>query len=381
MKEKNLTRVSETVLLAYFMELSEKYVPSTLWATYSMLKSTLKTYDNFDIYPFTQLLAFLKQRGKKHQKKKSKDLTEQQVYQFLTFAPDHKWLAVKVALIFGINGACRHQELHDIKMQMLQDEGNYLHVTLSAEITKNFQGRTFSVTGRWYTIVKKYLNARPQNCTLDSIFLTFRDGKCTNSAMGINALGAVPRNIATYLKLPDADKYIGHALRRSSATIYCNAGGILLGLKDLGGWKSDTVAQSYRAESLHNKKNTCNMITNAVMTAGGALPQPSSSHIDNMENKQNCGELTAGIKILNQQRVLQPSKTNINVLQDHKSSSKPVRNHPTNDATEPSTPKNSNDQNKENSNSNMVQSLDLVKNVTLNFNNCSYITINIKKQD
>ncbi|XP_011305749.1 uncharacterized protein [Fopius arisanus] len=247
MKEKNVTRVSETLLLAYSMELSERYAPSTLRATYSMLKSTLRIYDNLDIYPFTQLLAFLKQRGKKHKKKKSKDLTERQVHQFLTFAPDDKWLAVKVALIFGINGACRRQELHDMKMQMLQEEGNYLHVTLPAEVTKSFQGRIFSVTGKWYTTVKKYLDTRPQNCTLDSIFLTYRDGKCTNLPMGINTLGAVPKNIVTYLQLPDAAQYTGHALRRSSATIYCKAGGTLLGLKDLGGWKSDTVAQSYRA--------------------------------------------------------------------------------------------------------------------------------------
>ena len=39
-RSQETTSISENVLLAYFLELSERYVPTTLWSYYSMLHST-----------------------------------------------------------------------------------------------------------------------------------------------------------------------------------------------------------------------------------------------------------------------------------------------------------------------------------------------------
>lgn len=97
--ENNIQHVSETVLLAYFGNLQKKYKPSTLWSTYSMLKSTLTTYHNIKIYEYAQLVNFLKQNGKRHEKKKAKELTEAQCRQFLQFAPDNVFLPLKVSLL------------------------------------------------------------------------------------------------------------------------------------------------------------------------------------------------------------------------------------------------------------------------------------------
>lgn len=74
--------ISENIILAYFVELAEKLKPPSLWATYSMLKTTLKTSNNIDIAKFLKVAAFLKRKSDgykgKNQKfyhlKKSKNL-------------------------------------------------------------------------------------------------------------------------------------------------------------------------------------------------------------------------------------------------------------------------------------------------------------------
>lgn len=49
MNIKSVTLITEQVLLAYFNGLLEKYAPSSLWSTYSMLKSTLFVFEKIDI--------------------------------------------------------------------------------------------------------------------------------------------------------------------------------------------------------------------------------------------------------------------------------------------------------------------------------------------
>lgn len=50
------------VLLSYFVDQAAKYAPSTLWATYSMLKSTISSKHNIDISRYLRLQAFLKKQ-------------------------------------------------------------------------------------------------------------------------------------------------------------------------------------------------------------------------------------------------------------------------------------------------------------------------------
>ena len=69
--------------------------------------------------------------------------------------------------------------------------------------------------------------------------------------------------------------YTEHALRRTSATLLSNAGGTTTDLKQLGGWKSDKVAQGYVEDSLHNKKRISNIVAETINV------EPSTSKIDN----------------------------------------------------------------------------------------------------
>ncbi|KAJ3655710.1 hypothetical protein Zmor_014830 [Zophobas morio] len=135
-QEKKITSFSERVILAYFADLSSKYKISTLWTYYSMLRSTLNINHNINIEQYHKLRAFLKRQGENYQPKKAKTVSPQQITKFITEAPDVKYLATKVALIMGIMGACRTQELHSMRIQDIKDLNSAFLVTLPNTKTK-----------------------------------------------------------------------------------------------------------------------------------------------------------------------------------------------------------------------------------------------------
>lgn len=103
MKQKNVRRVSEPVLLVYFKELSEKYKASTMWCTYSMLRAMISLKHNIRINDYPKLQALLKNSSKGYRPKKSMILTHDQIGEFLKNAPDDKYLAIKVSKIINSN--------------------------------------------------------------------------------------------------------------------------------------------------------------------------------------------------------------------------------------------------------------------------------------
>lgn len=93
---KGATSSSERVLMAYFEEMAGKCLPTTLWARYSMLKSTMKINERVDISTYPQLVPMLKNKSKGHVTKQAKSFTEIEVQTFIDNAPDVAWLDVKV---------------------------------------------------------------------------------------------------------------------------------------------------------------------------------------------------------------------------------------------------------------------------------------------
>ncbi|RVE52965.1 hypothetical protein evm_002442 [Chilo suppressalis] len=127
------------------MELSQKYKSSSLWCYYSILKSTVKAKHGIDIKSYSKLLVFLKRRSDGHVSKKSKVFSADNVTKFPEEAPDCRYLATKVVLIYGINGACRHQELANITTNDVEDHGRILLVQVKN--TKNKIPRSFTIQG------------------------------------------------------------------------------------------------------------------------------------------------------------------------------------------------------------------------------------------
>ncbi|XP_011859053.1 PREDICTED: uncharacterized protein LOC105556569, partial [Vollenhovia emeryi] len=254
---------SENTLLTYFTEMSHNHKPTTLWANYSMLKTTLSINNDINIHNYKKLTAFLKRKSQGFQSKKSQVLTPEQIQIFLNEAPDDTYLDTKVAMIFGICGACRREELTQITINDIEDKGSILLVKIPK--TKNYKPRSFVITDEFYSIFKKYITLRPKDVENSRFFLNYQNGRCTRQPIGLNKFVKIPRIIASYLKLPDPQSYTGHTFRRTSATLLADSGADIITLKRHGGWKSNTVAEGYIEDSFNNKKKICNQITCSIL--------------------------------------------------------------------------------------------------------------------
>lgn len=100
---KNVIKISENVLLAYFQEYSENKKASTQWAHYSMLKATLNLKENIDISKFCKLIAFLKRQNDNYKPKKSLVFSQEEITKFITEAPDASYIAIKVYICLYAN--------------------------------------------------------------------------------------------------------------------------------------------------------------------------------------------------------------------------------------------------------------------------------------
>lgn len=63
---------SERFVTAFFSEMIQRKKPSSLWAQYSMLKSTLKIYDRVDIEKYATLTGMLKQNSHGYEPKQER---------------------------------------------------------------------------------------------------------------------------------------------------------------------------------------------------------------------------------------------------------------------------------------------------------------------
>ncbi|KAJ3659552.1 hypothetical protein Zmor_011236 [Zophobas morio] len=115
-KIEKVAKVSENVLLVYMEEKAKNKKASSLWATFSMLKQTLKLKENVDISKYYKVIAFLKRKNDSYTPKKAAVFEKHQITKFILEAPDEIFLSSKVIFIIGIAGACRTDELCNMKM-------------------------------------------------------------------------------------------------------------------------------------------------------------------------------------------------------------------------------------------------------------------------
>lgn len=84
--------------------------------------------------------------------------------------------------------------------------------------------RVFTVEGEFYKYVKKYEELRPKNVMTDRFFLNHQNGKCTTQVIGKNKFAGFAKQIARFLGLPKAEAYTGHCFRRTSYALLQQAG-------------------------------------------------------------------------------------------------------------------------------------------------------------
>ncbi|KAJ8909421.1 hypothetical protein NQ315_013331 [Exocentrus adspersus] len=286
--KKGINSFTERVLLTYFEMKSKMWKSSTLWSTYSKLKATIMVNNDVDISKYCKLIAYLKNKSIGHKPSKSKTFSREEIYKFLLQAPDDHYLMHNAALIFGIVGALRREELYKMNYEDINEIENILIITVPD--TKTHVTRRFTIIGETpennlnlIQIYKKYRNQRPINAKSDHFFLQYRNGQCKTQVVGINNFSKIPSLIATYLNLPNPKNYTGHAFRRSSASLLVDSGGDILQLKKHGGWKSSTVAEGYVDDSLQNKMDSA-----AKIFAGNSnikVYDPANKAIGSTTNK------------------------------------------------------------------------------------------------
>lgn len=204
-------------------------------------------------------------------------------------------------MIFGVAGACRCDELLNLKLENIEDMNNKLLVSLLNTKTKN--SRTFIIM-EYLDIVRKYVALRPIELKDTRFFFKYTKGKSIKQFVGIHKFGIIPQEIAAYLKLPHIKEYTGHCLRRTSATLLVNSGGDITMLKRHGGWKSSTVAEGYIEDSMASKTSICEKILTNV---GNTTEANQINNTINVKRKiaeeekgriliQNCSNFTVNVK-------------------------------------------------------------------------------------
>ncbi|CAG5109268.1 Protein of unknown function [Cotesia congregata] len=196
---------------------------------------------------------------------------------FIYNAPDYTLLANKVVLIFGIFGTTRCDELKELQVADVEEiGGKYL---VSRKDSKNGVPRKCLVGPLFYRKVKEYISLRPLYFEIKRYFVQFLNGKCHRQVLGRNEIGQIPKIIAEYLKLTNPQYYTRHCLRRTSATLILNSGANKTMLKQLGGWKSASIAGGYTENSLLNRQKIFVKITHAakVVLPSDTNLQPSTS--------------------------------------------------------------------------------------------------------
>ncbi|PSN44039.1 hypothetical protein C0J52_19607 [Blattella germanica] len=151
----------------------------TLWTNYSVLKTTLNVKHGIGISQYKKLYSLLKQKSVGYNGKKAKVFSTDEIKIFIDEAPDNTHLLIKVLLILGVMGACRRQELHDLKFDDVKDLGSSLLVTIPN--SKTNVSRAFTVTGKYYAICKKYMNLRPEACKSQYFFV--ENARCKTLAL------------------------------------------------------------------------------------------------------------------------------------------------------------------------------------------------------
>lgn len=176
-------------------------------------------------------------------------------------------------MAFGVLGTCRGVELTNLIVDNVKDTGEEIVVKVpDTKTNKTKKPKIYIINGEFTNIVREYVKLRPKNSSTNRFFLQYRNGKLTNQPMGKHSIAKIPKEMATFLQLPDPHTYTGHSYRRTSTTIAADAGASIEDLKRLGQWKSTDVVEKYIENSLGHRRKLANLLSGAIN-----LPSTSTS--------------------------------------------------------------------------------------------------------
>jgi hypothetical protein len=163
------------------------------------------------------------------------------------------------------------------------------HIFINIRETKNYKPHSFAIIGlpnslvKPYELVMKYLSFCPLDFTPTRFFFQYHKGKASKQLVGLNLIGKIPLNIASFLHLNNPEKYTSHSFRRSSASWLANTSADKNTIMRHRGWRSTTVAEGYVETSVGCKKR----IATQIFTSEENAPPEKMIKLSNSENVEN----------------------------------------------------------------------------------------------
>lgn len=295
----SINEIDEEKFLQYFDMLihEKKMACSTLWSNFSMLNSESQSRCGPKLNEYSRLIRLIKARERDYVPKQSDIFTKANIDDFLKNAPSSGLYALwKAALVLGLYGGLRCEEMIKLEVNDFEkdpEDSYWVSYVVSKQKGKVLKNR-FHIIKEYSVYVKHYLNCLEKNYE-GRIFRNFdpdkkggaESGKYKLQVMGKNTLAKVPFNIATYLKLENAVGFTGHSFRRTSATLFANAGATSIDLKNHMNWKSDSVVQRYVNQSNEQKLKMSSRLNDQSGNSSNSGTQVLPPKVLNMQNCSN----------------------------------------------------------------------------------------------
>jgi hypothetical protein len=268
---------NEKELFAYLYHKLEsgKWVsPGTLWSKFSMLRTTIMSQESIDIKGTSMnstIQTWLKRVGNEHKLKQAHMFTKEEVHRFLIEAPknmvDHKMI-----LLIGVYTGLRCETLTLLEWRHIKiTEGK-------VEVFIDYQSKTDqAANGTWFSLpsapndaridpasllheYRRLLESKSKALATGRLWLRIdqaANGTCVvcRQVRGKEWISSVPKKVAVWLGLAEAEKYTGHSFRRTCAQWAADAGTTDTMMQHHFGWKSQSMVTRYSRSSKKLKES------------------------------------------------------------------------------------------------------------------------------
>lgn len=296
----------EEHFIKYFHHLREekKYASSSLWCKYSMINHKYQVLYGHKLQKFPRLTLLLKKFEAGYQRKTASVFTKEEIMRFLETAPNNgEFIHMKAGIVIAYFGGLRCADLINLDVDDLEfDEstGMWVSYAISKQKGESVRNR-FNIPIQFCSYLEAYDHAI-NRCgagegRLMKSYRVRKDntGYYTKQPMGENLLRKFTVKMAQFLNLPQPEKYTGHAIRRSCASIMAEAGASSSQLKKHFNWKSESTSLKYIESTDSGKRTIADMLT---------PDQPEKKQVKTEKIEQNVVNLTNCTNVvINFQRV------------------------------------------------------------------------------
>lgn len=237
------------------------FAVTTLWTIFSIVNTYFTFVHNIKLLEnLPGLVKKMKQWEKEYAVTKSATLEKEEIYQYMQ--DENNPLLYRTAIAIAIPGFLRRTEIKSIAFENVSFHQDHILIRFERSKSKGYkQPMSYVITDPIFrSTISQYVALFPENRRRGQFLKNFKNGKPTESPTGVNTIGSIPKLVAKYLGKPNFKDYKGHCFRRTAATMLADSGATLLLLKKAGGWRSDSVAQSYVDNSMATKRKVADSL-------------------------------------------------------------------------------------------------------------------------